>query len=43
MVISGATPAAGAAEGRADIVTSQRTIAALAHSRGVEIGGEAAA
>ena len=43
MVISGATPAAGAAEGRADIVTCQRTIAALAHSRGVEIGGEAAA
>ncbi len=41
MVVSGATPAAGATEGRADIVTCQRAIAALAQSRGVEIGGEA--
>ncbi len=43
MVVSGARPAAGAAEGRADIVTCQRAIAALARSNGVEIGGEAAA
>lgn len=43
MVVSGATPAAGALEGRADIVTCQRAIAALADARGVEIGGEAAA
>jgi predicted dehydrogenase len=43
MVVSGATPAAGATEGRADIVTCQRAIAALARSRGVEIGGEAGA
>jgi len=43
MVVAGATPAAGAPEGRADIVTCQRAIAALARSRGVEIGGEAAA
>ena len=43
MVVSGATPAAGASAGRADIVTCQRAIAALARARGVEIGGEAAA
>jgi len=43
MVVSGATPAAGAIEGRADIVTCQRAIAALARGRGVQIGGEAAA
>jgi myo-inositol 2-dehydrogenase / D-chiro-inositol 1-dehydrogenase len=43
MVVSGATPAAGSTEGRADIVTCQRAIAALAQSRGVEIGGEAGA
>lgn len=43
MVVSGAAPAAGAIEGRADIVTCQRAIAALARSRGVTIGGEAAA
>ena len=42
MVVDGRPPAAGAAEGRADIVTCQRAIAALARSRGVEIGGEAA-
>ena len=41
MVVSGATPAAGAVAGRADIVTCQRAIAALARARGVEIGGEA--
>ena len=43
MVVAGEAPAAGAEEGRADIVTCQRAIAALARSRGVEIGGEAAA
>jgi len=43
MVVSGAAPAAGAAAGRADIVTCQRAIAALARVRGVQIGGEAAA
>ena len=43
MVVSGEPPAAGAAEGRADIETCQRAIAALARSRHVEIGGEAAA
>jgi predicted dehydrogenase len=42
MVTDGRPPAAGAPEGRADIVTSQRAIAALAASRGVAIGGEAA-
>ena len=43
MVVAGATPAAGARAGRADIVTCQRAIGALARARGVEIGGEAAA
>ena len=43
MVVAGTRPASGAAEGRADIVTCQRAVAALARSRGVEIGGEAAA
>ena len=42
MVTEGRPPAAGAAEGRADIVTCQRAIAALAQARGVGIGGEAA-
>ncbi len=42
MVVDGRAPAAGADEGRADIVTCQRAIAALARSRGVDIGGEAA-
>ena len=42
MVVEGRPPAAGAAEGRADIVTCQRAIAALAGARGVGIGGEAA-
>jgi len=42
MVTAGRPPAAGAAEGRIDIVTCQRAISALATSRGVAIGGEAA-
>lgn len=42
MVTAGRQPTAGAAEGRADIVTCQRAIAALAGVRGIEIGGEAA-
>ncbi|HSL76675.1 MAG TPA: Gfo/Idh/MocA family oxidoreductase [Candidatus Limnocylindrales bacterium] len=42
MVVDGRAPAAGAAEGRADIVTCQRAIAALAATRGIELGGEAA-
>ena len=42
MVTEGRPPAAGAAEGRADIITCQRAIAALAGVDGVEIGGEAA-
>jgi myo-inositol 2-dehydrogenase / D-chiro-inositol 1-dehydrogenase len=41
MVVRGQPPAAGTAEGRADIVTCQRAIAAIARSRAVEIGGEA--
>jgi predicted dehydrogenase len=41
-VVDGRTPPAGLREGRADIVTSQRAIAAAARSDGVEIGGEAA-
>ncbi len=40
---SGDRPLAGLADGRADIVTCQRAIAALAARRGVGIGGEAAA
>jgi myo-inositol 2-dehydrogenase / D-chiro-inositol 1-dehydrogenase len=43
MVVGGENPAAGAAAGRADVVTCQRAIAVLARSRRVEIGGEAAA
>jgi predicted dehydrogenase len=42
MVTEGRPPAAGAAEGRADIVTCQRAVAALAAARRVRIGGEAA-
>ena len=42
-LMAGTRPTAGAGEGRADIITCQRAIAALARSRGVEIGGEAAA
>jgi hypothetical protein len=41
MVVDAQPPAAGAVEGRADIVTSQRAIAALARERGIGIGGEA--
>jgi predicted dehydrogenase len=43
LVVAGRRPLAGLAEGRADIVTCQRAIAALAARHGVEIGGEAAA
>jgi myo-inositol 2-dehydrogenase / D-chiro-inositol 1-dehydrogenase len=42
VVVEGRPPAAGVADGRADIVTCQRAIAAIAASRGIEIGGEAA-
>jgi predicted dehydrogenase len=42
MVTDGRAPAAGATDGRADIVTCQRAIAVLAAARGVTIGGEAA-
>jgi predicted dehydrogenase len=42
MATNGRPPAAGAREGRADIVTCQRAIAELAASRGVAIGGESA-
>lgn len=43
LVVHGRQPAAGVREGRADIVTCQRAIAALAASSGVTLGGEAAA
>jgi myo-inositol 2-dehydrogenase / D-chiro-inositol 1-dehydrogenase len=43
LVAAGKRPLAGLADGRADIVTCQRAIAALAAQRGVEMGGEAAA
>jgi predicted dehydrogenase len=43
LVVNGERPLAGLAEGRADIVTCQRAIAALAAQRGIAIGGEAAA
>jgi myo-inositol 2-dehydrogenase / D-chiro-inositol 1-dehydrogenase len=42
LVVAGLRPLAGLTEGRADIVTCQRAIAALAARHGVEIGGEAA-
>ena len=42
LVVAGRPPAAGLAEGRADIVTCQRAVAALCARLGVEIGGEAA-
>ena len=35
-------PAAGIAEGRADIVTCRRVVRALAAGRGLDLGGEAA-
>jgi myo-inositol 2-dehydrogenase/D-chiro-inositol 1-dehydrogenase len=43
LVVAGRRPLAGLAEGRADIVTCQRAIAALSARHGVDIGGEAAA
>ncbi len=43
LVVHDRQPAAGVREGRADIVTCQRAIAALAASSGVTLGGEAAA
>lgn len=42
MVTQGAAPIAGIAEGRADIITSQRIVRRLAEQQGVPIGGEAA-
>lgn len=42
LVTEGATPIAGIAEGRADIITSQRIVRRLAEQQGVPIGGEAA-
>ncbi|MGH9053621.1 MAG: Gfo/Idh/MocA family protein [Acidimicrobiia bacterium] len=41
LVLEGGSPLAGIAEGRADIVTCQRIVAALAHREGLEVGGEA--
>ncbi len=41
-VVDGREPPAGLREGRADIVTSQRAVAAAARLDGVAIGGEAA-
>jgi predicted dehydrogenase len=43
LIIEDRRPFAGLAEGRADIVTFQRAIAAMARQQGVPIGGEAAA
>jgi predicted dehydrogenase len=43
LVLDGDPPLSGLADGRADIVTCQRAIAAIAASIGVELGGEAAA
>ena len=42
LVTDGEPPAAGIAEGRADILTCQRIARRLAAGRGVELGGEAA-
>ena len=42
LVVDGTVPKAGLAEGRADILTSQRIIARHAAQSGVAIGGEAA-
>jgi predicted dehydrogenase len=42
LVTAGEPPAAGIAEGRADIVTCQRIVRRLAAGRGVELAGEAA-
>jgi predicted dehydrogenase len=43
LVVDGRRPLSGLADGRADIVTCQRAIAAIAARQGVAIGGEAAA
>lgn len=43
LVVDGAPPLAGVAEGRADIVTCQRAAAVWANARALPIGGEAAA
>ncbi|MBA2373845.1 MAG: Gfo/Idh/MocA family oxidoreductase, partial [Chloroflexi bacterium] len=43
LVTRGTPPAAGLAEGRADIVTCQRIVATFGASRGIAIGGEAGA
>jgi len=42
LVTEGTPPAAGVAEGRADILTCQRIVRQLAARRGIELGGEAA-
>jgi hypothetical protein len=42
LVTEGERPAAGIAQGRADIVTCQRIVRRLASGRGIELGGEAA-
>jgi myo-inositol 2-dehydrogenase/D-chiro-inositol 1-dehydrogenase len=42
LVTDGEPPAAGIAEGRADIVTCQRIVRRLAAGRGIELAGEAA-
>ncbi|HEY7132115.1 MAG TPA: Gfo/Idh/MocA family oxidoreductase [Candidatus Limnocylindrales bacterium] len=42
LVVDGARPSTGIADGRTDIVTSQRAIARWAARRGIAIGGEAA-
>jgi predicted dehydrogenase len=43
LMVDGDPPLSGVADGRADIVTCQRAIGAIAASAGVELGGEAAA
>ncbi len=42
LIVDGAAPRTGIADGREDIVTCQRAIARLAERRGLPIGGEAA-
>ena len=42
LVVDGTSPAAGLIEGRADIVTCQRAVRAIAGRTGTPIGGEAA-
>jgi predicted dehydrogenase len=42
LVVDGIPPRAGAAEGRADIVTCERVVRRLAEQLGLEVGGEAA-